>query len=128
MSQMKKVIIALALAVGFTSNAQEVVYSDPDNICPFTIFDDGKMLVRMDNGKNTFYDFGSLENVLQLFENMKTETSTDQYTITTQGLGTVKLVFKDYQFNDKTISNKTEYYINPYLRKLIVKSINSYNQ
>ena len=123
---MKKVIIALALAVGFTSNAQEVVYSDPDNICPFTIFDDGKMLVKMDNGKNTFYDFGSLENVLQMFENMKTVTSTEQYTITTQVMGTVKLVFSDYQFENKVISNKTEYYITPYLRKLITKSINNY--
>jgi hypothetical protein len=121
MSQMKKVIIVLALVFGFTSNAQEVVYTDSD--CPITIMDDGKMLVQMSNGKQVFYDFGTLENVSQMFENIKTGTSTEQYTVTPYMMGTMKLVFKDYQWKSLTIVNKTEYYITPYLRKEITKAI-----
>ena len=131
MSQMKEIIIALALAIGFTSNAQTVVYSSGD----FTTNDairTAKMyganhaintynsyegyLITSD-GKINGNDLGNLDNVLQFFNDIKTGTSTEMYTITPYTMGTMEVVFK---------GNNKKYYITPYLRKDVVKTIKAH--
>lgn len=117
---MKKVIFALALVISFISNAQ-VVYTD--ELVPWTLMDDGNMLVDRTNASTVFYDFGSVENYLQFMENIKNGVSTEMYTVTPYALGTMKVTFNDQWVLDKFVINKTEYYITPYLRKEITKAI-----
>ena len=128
---MKKMIIVALMALGFVGNAQTIIYSSGE----FTTSDAMRMagthsvnyaistynsyegyLITSD-GKINGNDLGNLDNTLQFFENVKTGTSTEMYTITPYVMGTMEIVFK---------GNSKKYYITPYLRKDVVKTIKAY--
>lgn len=63
------------------------------------------------------HSLGAINDVLTLFENCKNYISTPKYNITKSSFGSAKIVF--------TGSSK-EYYVTPYLRKDVIKTIKKY--
>jgi len=131
MSQMKEVIVAIALVVGFTSKAQNIVYHSGNFTASNAVqtagmygasyaistYNSYEGYVITSDGKINNNDLGSIENVLQFFNDVKTGTSTEMYTITPYMFGTKEIVFK---------GNSKKYYITPYLRKDVVRTIKAY--
>ena len=128
---MKEMMIVAAMALGFVSNAQTVVYSSGD----FTIndaintagtynaqyaistYDSYEGYLITSDGRINGNDLGSIENVLQFFNDVKNGVSTEMYTVTPYMMGTMEVVFK---------GNNKKYYITPYLRKDVVKTIKAH--
>lgn len=128
---MKEIIIALALVVGFTGKAQDVVFSSGDftvgnavqmastynaNLAISTYNSYEGYLITSD-GKINGNDLGSLGNVVQFLSDTQTLTSTEMYTIKYYTMGTVEVMFK---------GNSKKYYLTPYARKCMNKAIKNY--
>ena len=69
------------------------------------------------DGKINGHDLGSLSNILQFFQDVKNNTSTEKYTVSSAGFGSKKVVFK---------GGTKEYYITPYLNRVATKAITKY--
>lgn len=134
MNIMKKLVFLLfVFLVSIKSYSQEVVFTSGE----FTVKDALKMIeagynasttisvwdsyegytITSDGIINNRYNLGSLENVLILFENCKNKISTSEYTISKASFGSVAIVFK---------GETKKYYVTPYLRKLVIKTIKKY--
>jgi len=128
---MKKVIVVLALVVGFNSNAQDVVFTNGSFSIGDAIdaagvygasyalntYNTQRSFVIYSDGKINRCDLGNLENALKCLENIKKGISTEMYTVEPDYFGTKVVTFKD---------SDTKYYITPYLRKLATKAVKSY--
>jgi hypothetical protein len=128
---MKKVIIALALVVGFNSNAQDVVFTNGsfsigDAIDAAAVYgtsyalntyNNQRSFVIYSDGKINNCDLGNLENALKCLENIKKGISTEMYTVEPDYFGTKVVTFK---------GSDTKYYITPYLRKLATKAVKEF--
>lgn len=128
---MKTIITFILTVVTLTTYSQTLVYTSGE----FTVNDAVRVAQQQSvgsaiaayegyegyeiysNGTINGHDLGSLENVLELFENCKTATSTDYYTITKSVMGSVTVKFS---------SSGKEYTVTPYLRKQVIKAIKTF--